>query len=196
MNGQETNAHDDQVSDETLIVDAQKGDQDAFGRLYKRHLDPVYRYIYYRIGNHQDSEDLTDSVFIKAWKAIDKYEVQGTPFLAWLYRIARNVVIDFTRKRKFDQVDIDDQYSLSAVGTLPEDAVANALQMKGVMNALDRLKPIEREIVTLRFLMGMSHQEIAQIVDKKPGTVRVTQLRALKTLKVLLEADGIGRMVG
>ena len=182
---------DDTVTDERLIIDAQDGSQEAFGQLYKRYLDPVYRYIYYRIGNHQDVEDLTDTVFIKAWKAIGKYQLQGVPFLAWLYRIARNVVIDFRRSKKIEQVDIETQYGLPAEGDLPEDTIAKTLKMNGVMEAMQRLDETQREVLVLRFLMGMSHQEVADVLGKQSGAIRVTQLRALKALRAMLLADGI-----
>src|SRR5437899_767046 len=75
-------------------------DPGAFGELYDRFVERVYRYIYFRTGNHPESEDLTEQVFLKAWEAIARYRWQGRPFLAWLYRLAHNAHIDHVRARR------------------------------------------------------------------------------------------------
>jgi RNA polymerase sigma-70 factor (ECF subfamily) len=76
--------------DETILVDrAIEGDEEAFGNLYTLHIDAIYRYVYYRIGNVEDAEDLTEQIFLNAWEALPGYKQQGKPFTSWLYRICR-----------------------------------------------------------------------------------------------------------
>src|SRR5512135_1339680 len=85
-----------------LIARARRGDVQAFGELYEHSLDAIYRYIFYRVGEVAEAEDLTETVFLKAWEALDRYEVRDVPFTAWLYRIAHNVIIDRHRTHKTD----------------------------------------------------------------------------------------------
>ena len=97
-----------EISEHDLISRAQKGDAEAYGDLYEHYLDTIYRYIYYRVHNHQDAEDLTETVFLKAWQSLPNYRIGKTPFVAWIYRIAHNMVIDHHRTRK-ETVPISEQ---------------------------------------------------------------------------------------
>src|SRR5476649_134051 len=90
-----------------LVLRAVKRDSAAFGLLYESHLDRIYRYVFYRVGTPSDSEDLTEIVFLKAWEAIDRYQPRGVPFVAWLYRLAHNLVVDRYRSRR-SSVPLDD----------------------------------------------------------------------------------------
>src|SRR5439155_10717156 len=83
-----------------LVARAVERDAAAFGRLYEAYLDRIFRYVYFRVGSTSDAEDLTEQVFLKAWEAIDRYQPRGTPFTAWLYRLAHNLVIDYYRSRR------------------------------------------------------------------------------------------------
>src|SRR5216684_6449544 len=80
--------------EQRLVSRATRRDSAAFGVLYESHLDRVYRYIYYRVGSTAEAEDLSEQVFLKAWEAIERYEPRGVPFIAWLYRLAHNLVVD------------------------------------------------------------------------------------------------------
>lgn len=171
-------------SDERLIsLCKQHGDADAFALLYDRYVDRIYRYIYYRIGNHDDVEDLTAAVFVKAWRGLDKYHDRGVPFLAWLYRIARNVVVDHHRSIKAEFVDIETQFSLPSDESTPEEHLLHHSQLEFVLKAMGELDAIQQEVLTLRFIMGMSHKETADILDRKTGAIRVIQHRALHALR-------------
>src|ERR1043165_3026034 len=86
--------------DAALIKQAVDGDSEAFGVLYVRYMDAIFRYIYYRVGQDIEAEDLTEEVFIRAWEALPSYQIGQFPFTSWLYRIAHNLVIDHPRKRK------------------------------------------------------------------------------------------------
>ena len=88
----------DRIAD--LVDRASKGSGEAFGQLYQMYVDRIYNYIYYKTGHSVDAEDLTEQVFIKAWEAIRRFRFEGKPFAAWLFKVARNVVIDHYRTRK------------------------------------------------------------------------------------------------
>lgn len=189
MDQPEFNVRYPQKSDNQLIALSKQGDQDAFGDLYIKYIDKIYRYIYYRIHQHTEAEDLTEDVFLKAWKNIDNFEDKGVPFLAWLYRIARNVVIDHTRGSKASFVDIDTQYSLVDGIDGPELQVLRSNSLEQVLSAMTCLDSVQQDVLTLRFLQGLSHKETAEVLDRKVGAVRVMQHRALDALRTVLRAD-------
>lgn len=174
------------LAERELIERAQQGDTGAFGELYVRHLDTIFRYVFYRVGNQQEAEDLTETTFIKAWEAVAGYRIGELPFVAWLYRIARNAVIDSSRKRTVETVDIETQPLASPGNTLEEEVIQGS-HLDQVMAAMARLPEEQQEVVTLRFLSGLSHIETAEIMGKSPESVRVLQFRALKALRLWLQ---------
>lgn len=176
-------------ADEALVARSQAGDAAAFGVLYERFLDKIYRYIFYRVGNHADAEDLTEIVFIKAWKGIGTYQPQGVPFLAWLYRIARNAVIDFRRSNKIEQVDIESQYDLPDGADGTELQVLKRVTVQRLFTALDQLETAQRDVLIFRFLQGLSHKDTAEIMERTPGAIRVLQHRALAALRLKFRSD-------
>ena len=182
------NNADPEQTDESLIRQAQRGDQESFGILYERYLGQIYRYIYYRISSAEDTEDLTESVFIKAWGAIKNYQIQTTPFLAWLYRIAHNSIIDFRRTQKYEFIDIETQYNLPDDQPSMERQLVFSGQWEIVQQALALLDPVQQEVLTLRFWAGLSHEEIAKLLGRQDGAIRVIQYRALKALRQKLDA--------
>src|SRR5437773_11088983 len=172
--------------DASLAVRAGKGDAAAFGALYDRHVGDVYRYVYYRVRNDADAEDLVSDVFMRALKAIPRYEPR-VAFLAWLYRIARNAVIDRARRSRI-QISFEDALAHPNVDQIIEpDATILALSDKeAVRGALAKLTPLQQEVIVLRFVEGYSTQEIATLVGKREGTVRGIQFRALEALRTLI----------
>ena len=108
------------TADIDLLIDgAISGDADDFGRLYDFYVERVYRHIYYRVGNTKDAEDLTQQVFIRAWKAIGRYQITTSPFLAWLMRISHNLVIDYYRSKK-DVTFLDSELVFKDSSSSPE----------------------------------------------------------------------------
>lgn len=174
------------TTDEELILRAQHGDDEAFGDLYERYLGSIYNYIFYRITNEQESEDLTELVFIKAWRALEKYQMTGAPFLAWLYRIARHVVADFHRNKKAKLVSLENHVGLRDGRVAPEDNAAAQGEWERVVQMLNQLPQVQQEVLTLRFLAGLSHDETAAALDRSPQSVRVIQHRALHALRLRL----------
>ncbi len=172
--------------DASLAVRAGKGDAAAFGALYDRHVGAVYRYVYYRVRNDADAEGLVSDVFMRALRAIPRYEPRQA-FLAWLYRIARNAVIDRARRSRV-QISFEDALAHPGADQVVEpDAGLLALSDKEtVRQALTRLTPLQQEIIVLRFVEGYSTEEIASLVGRREGTVRGIQFRALEALRSLI----------
>jgi RNA polymerase sigma-70 factor (ECF subfamily) len=172
--------------DRNLALRAGKGDAAAFGALYDRYVEAVYRYVFYRVRNDADAEDLVSDVFMRALRAIPRYEPR-VAFLAWLYRIARNAVIDRARRSR-TQISFEDALAHPGADQVVEpDATILALSDKeAVRAALAKLTPLQQEVIVLRFVEGYSTHEIADLVGKREGTVRGIQFRALEALRALI----------
>lgn len=175
-----------QDEDAALAIRASRGETAAFGLLYDRHVAAIYRYVYYRVRDDAEAEDITSDVFMRALKAMPRYEPRQA-FLAWLYRIARNAVIDRARKGN-RQVSFEDALEHPGVDKIVEpDAEILAHSDSAVLrDALAKLTPLQQEVVVLRFLEGYSTEEIAGIVGKREGTVRGIQFRAIGALRQLI----------
>jgi RNA polymerase sigma-70 factor (ECF subfamily) len=172
-----------------LVGRAIKRDAAAFGLLYESHLDRIYRYVYYRVGTTGEAEDLTEIVFLKAWEAIDRYQPRGVPFVAWLYRLAHNLVIDTYRSRR-QTIPLDDLTEAEEPGADVIDLVEEKLDAEQVRLALRTLSAEHQQLIVLRFVEGLSHAEVAEITGKSEGAMRVVQYRALQMLAKALQVDG------
>lgn len=171
----------------TLVEYAIAGDTDAFGELYLLHLDAIYRYIYYRVGNANDAEDLAEQVFLNAWEALPCYKRRGIRFSSWLYRIAHNVVVDYHRRQKptvsmpsLEKVDWEDEQPTSL------ERVIEAEEASALATAIAQLPEEQQQVIVLRFIEGLKHTEVARIIGKSEGACRVIQHRALTALNQLL----------
>lgn len=174
------------TEDAALAVQASRGDVSAFGKLYDKHVDSIYRYVYYRVRDDAEAEDLTSDVFMRALKAISRYEPRQA-FLAWLYRIARNAVIDRAR-RGGRQVSFEDALEHPTADQIvePDMEILSRSDSDSLRKALGQLTPLQQEVIVLRFLEGYSTQEIARIVGKREGTIRGIQFRAIGALRQLI----------
>lgn len=172
-------------SESRLVAQAIAGDRDAFGDLYERHVDAIYRYIFYRVGDAGGAEDLTQTVFLKAWEALDRYQPRGIRFTSWLYTIAHNVLVDCHRTRKTTD-PLDDDFCRPSRARKPEDQVSEREQSTILADALARLESLHQEVLTLRFINGLSHAETAKIMGRSEGALRVLQYRALAALRLFL----------
>ena len=163
------------------------GDADAFGALYERHLDAIFRYVYYRVGDTREAEDLTEQVFLRAWEAIPRYRQRSTPFTSWLYRIAHNAVVDFHRDRKWT-VPVPSHELFEIRGERPSSVqqVIAAEEAARLASAIGQLPEEQQQVVVLRFVEGLGHAEVARVLGKSPGACRVIQHRALAALGRLL----------
>lgn len=172
---------------EELIDKAIKGDGDAFGRLYDMHVDRVYRHIRYRVASDTDAQDLTQQVFIKAWDAIGRYKRTSSPFLGWLFRISHNLVVDFFRSRK-PEVEIDFDISADTEYN-PEHIAESRWNQQYIRQAIRHLKSDQQQVILMRFIEDFSYSEIAAVMGKSEGAIRVIQHRGLTKLKTILEND-------
>jgi len=188
----------DDAAIEELVAAAKAGDAEAFGRLFDHFHEPVHRYVAARVRRPSDAEDLAQTVFVKALEALPRYEQRGIPFGGWLFRLARNVVIDHIRTHR-EHVDIDELLERPGKEAGPEDQVVARDQMDTVAAALAELTDEQRDSIALRFFAGLSAREAAVVMGKQEGTVRGVQFRAIAALRrrLGLEAtDDAGASVG
>ena len=176
-----------QEEESRLVRRAKEGDADAFARLYDAYIERVYRFVHYRVGERQLAEDLSADTFLKAWEHLDRYEERGLPFGAWLFRIARNTVIDHYRTRK-EQVQLDDVAYELEDPEAPDvvEAVGTQLAAERVIGALDALTDAQRDVLVLKFIEGMSTATVAEVMDNRPGAIRALQMRALQALQTIM----------
>ncbi|HYY89581.1 MAG TPA: sigma-70 family RNA polymerase sigma factor [Chloroflexota bacterium] len=165
-------------------------DADAFGELYDRFVDRVYRYLYFRTGNHPEAEDLTEQVFLKAWEAIGRYRWQGRPFLAWLYRLAHNAHIDHVRSHKPTTSLSNDERPLDLPSPAAEADLARSLDTEVLARAVAQLTPEQQQVIVMKFLDGCDNEQIALAMDKREGAIRALQMRALMSLRRVLQSQG------
>ena len=178
-----------QCNEEALVRRAADGDAEAFGDLYVRHLEQIYRYVFYKIGDEGKAEDLTEEVFLSAWEAIDEYEPQGHPFSSWLYRIAHNAVVDHYRTEK-DESPLDSvAFTPAADGLGPEETLLKKRELSRLVRGVARLSDEKQELIILRFVEGLPHAQVAEILNKTEGACRVMQHRALAELSDILGSD-------
>lgn len=175
-----------------LIQKAVSGDANAFAGLYDAYVDETYRFIFYRVSDEQTAEDLTSQVFLKAWDNLPGYEIRGLPFRAWLFQIARNTVIDHYRTHK-ETVPLEPD-----VLTKPDPAanvtreVEKRLEGEWLRAMLEHLTDDQREVLTLKFIHGLSTKEVAAFMGKRQGAIRALQMRGLQTLADMIETDDLG----
>lgn len=178
----------------TLVECAIAGDTDAFGRLYLLHLDAIYRYIYFRVGDVHEAEDLTEQVFVRAWEALPRYQARTSPFSSWLYRIAHNLIVDYHRRRHIQPVPLLEEQGHESREAVAEAAaleqVIRAEEMHALAQAVAQLTEAQQQVLVLRFVEGLSHDKIARIVNKSQQACRVIQHRALIALNRILQAGG------
>lgn len=184
------NRSEGQASDEyELVQRAIQHDAEAFGKLYDMNVDRVYRHIYYQVGNEEDAQDLTQQVFLKAWQAIHRYKKTASPFIAWLMTISRNLVVDFYRTRK-DKANIEAEVLADHSAPGPEQAAEGSFEQERLRKAILKLGGDEQQVVILRFIEGFEFAEIASLLKKKEGNIRVILHRALVKLHDILEKEG------
>lgn len=166
---------------------AKLGDINSFGRLYDVLVDRLYRYVYFRVGSKSEAEDLTEEIFLKIWEGLKRYnEEEKVPFEAWVFRIARNRVIDYYRTKRH-ATSIDEAFEIEDDDPLPDEEVERNLTMEDVLRGIRMLRDSYQEIIILKFIEDKENQEISRIINKPVEHVRVLQSRAIKALKKILD---------
>ena len=175
--------------DKFLVSGASAGDEEAFAELYDKYVDSIFRFIMFRVPRREEAQDLTSETFLKAWQYIADEEKEIENFRPLIYRIARNLTIDYYRKKDKEvlalgdeqwEAIIDESVNLKEKSFLQDD-------LRTVKKALLRAGEEQRELITMRFMQDLRIDEIAQILNKKSGTIRVALHRAIKDLKNILK---------
>ena len=174
-----------QDEEESLVRRAQEQDSEAFTKLYEKHFTEVYRYVALRIGDRIEAEDVTQQVFVNALQSIGNYKWRGVPFAAWLYRIARNLIIDRSRKLARERVMPLDETMVQADAD-PALFVEQKLSMEQLSIAIKRLTAAQREVIALRFASGLSTAEVAKTMGKSEGAVKALQHSGVVALRKIL----------
>ena len=156
-----------------------------FAELYRSHLRDVYSYSYYRVGNHHDAEDLTEQAFLQAYRHFERArrESNGRPLRPWLIRIAHNLAANFYRDRsRKPQTSLDDAGIVPATHDT-EDLVEGREELEEVLAGVAKLPDDRREVLILRFALGMDNREIARALGRSEGATKVLIHRAIRQLE-------------
>ncbi|HEX2626733.1 MAG TPA: sigma-70 family RNA polymerase sigma factor, partial [Candidatus Limnocylindrales bacterium] len=162
------------MDDETLdrlVTEAKRGDREAFGRIFDAYAAPIHRFIASRVFSPSDAEDLTQLVFVKALEALPRYESRGIPFGGWLFRLARNAIIDQVRTHK-DNLPLLAAVARETDEAGPEQRAALSEDLDRLAEALKELTDDQREVIELRFFAGLSVLEASLVMGRQEGTIR------------------------
>lgn len=188
------------LEDAEWVVKAQSGDTRAFDQLVTKHRGKVYAMIVNMVKNDAEAWDLSQEAFVKAWKALPKFEARAR-FTTWLFRISHNVVYDWMRKRHiesegelndelFDAGRIDSSAATAPQQSKrPDEAMVQSELRKEIQDALDKLSPEHLEVILLREVQGMDYKEIAKITENSMGTVMSRIFYARKKLQTYLKPE-------
>lgn len=172
-----------------LLRLAKSGDTDAYGQLYELYFTPIFRYIYFRVKDKEETNDLIQIVFLKVFSALPGFKEQQKSPLAYFFTVARNTIIDHWRSKK--EVKID---NFEVVAEKMTDNSKNPLKIfeeKENQNlihcAMQQLTNIQQEVITLKFINDLTNKEIAELLEKTEEAVRQLQSRAIKSLRIILK---------
>ncbi len=175
------------VQTSSLLERATQADPAALSALYDQYVGKIYAYIYHRTGQVELAEDLTGQVFMRMLEAVRSGRPWRTSFSGWLYRIAHNLVIDHYRRRgRASFVELEDANPVST-DVEPFNAIQARLDSERLQAALNRLTEEQAEVITLRFLQGLSIAEVAQIMNKTEGAIKALQYRAVLALRRVMQ---------
>lgn len=177
-----------------LIAAAQAGDRAALNELLIDHWQPIFHFISYKVGNQHDAQDLAQETFMRAFRALPRYQERNATFRTYLGRIALNVIADHWRRlgRKPQTVDVADYRGLlEDPSDKPEDRAVKNERHHEVAAALAKLPEEQRQVVEMRLLAGLSVQETAEKMRKTEGSVKMLQQRALVNLRKHLQNSAI-----
>lgn len=170
-----------------LVSAAQAGDTDAFGELYDRYVDTIYRYVLFRVGDAALAEDVTSETFLRALRRIGSVSYQGRDVGAWFVTIARNLVLDHIKSSRYRlEVPTAELADNNEVQHGPEQEVLASATSDELLRCVGQLNPDQRECIVLRFLQGLSVAETAALMRRNEGAIKALQHRAIRRLARLL----------
>jgi len=180
------------LKEKVILHEVKKGDSQAFVWLYDQYASQVYRFILLKTNSVPDSEDLTSEVFFRFWKQVNASETKVTNPRAFLYQIARNLVVDHYRQKPKAELIVSQkeekilENTLADNTNLSQQAALNS-EVKQIRQAISKIKPQYQDLVIWHYLDDFSVKEIASILDKPENTIRVQLHRALKALKSVIK---------
>lgn len=173
--------------DDAQLVWAARRDLAAFGALYRRHVAPIYRYLYSRVGNAADAQDLTAQVFLEALQGLDRYRERGS-FRAWLFTIAHHRAADHHRRQR-PELALDEARDAAAGGEAPLARLVHEEALQRLAALVDQLDADKQEMLRLRFSGGLTYREIGQVVGRSEAAVKMAIHRLVRHLEAEWEED-------
>ena len=172
---------------------ARTGDPEAVGWLYEHYFDRIYKYIYLKVGNPTEAEDITEQVFLKMIEAIGKFQWQGSTFASWLYRIAHNQVVDTLRQHsRRPQTPLEPLGdTLASEGGDPHHYAEWSDLRDHLQEAITQLTDLQAQVIILKFGAQLSNAEVATILDRTEGAVKALQYSALQNLQKQMKLKDI-----
>lgn len=187
----DSDAHEDQMA-EAVLIERAKLDPNAFSDLYERYVDRIYAYVYYRTGDARDAEDLTARVFYRALAHLPEFNQTGAPFVAWLYRIAHNLVANWHRDRtRHPELPLDMWLQSPQPEGAPHSEVERAEAETKLLEAIRALPSDRQQLLLLKFVDGLSNLEIGKILGRSEGAIKSLYHRTLLALREEMEKRGI-----
>jgi RNA polymerase sigma-70 factor (ECF subfamily) len=170
------------ATDSELVAQA-KEDPAAFGALYERYVTKIYNYIYYRVGNHQDAEDLTSRTFFRALRYIGSYEDRGAPLSAWFYRIAHNLVANWHRDQGRHPIVSLEAAAVDDSPDSPETVAIDTEEREQLLDVVRRLPVDRQKLLVLKFTQKMPNAEIGAVMERTEGAIKSLYHRTLIALR-------------
>lgn len=175
--------HDEiEVQDSELIAQAKRGDQAAYGTLYERYVDPIFRYVRSRVGDDHTAEDITEAVFLRSFESLGSYREKGLRYSSFLYQVARNLLVDHYRNSE-DLLSLESAEHAALESRSTDEEIILREQAARLRHAMEQLPDEYQEIIRLRVLMELPTAEAATWMERSEGATRVLLHRALKALK-------------
>ena len=173
---------------DAMLVQFAKEDPEAFGELYERYVTKIYNYIYYRVGDQEEAEDLTARTFFRALRKIGSYEERGLPFSAWLYRIALNLVANWHRSQsRRKSVQLDELITATSDVSSPSTLVEKQEDREALLDVISELPEDRQQLLILKFVERMPNAQIGQVMGRSESSIKSLYHRTLKTLRSSLQ---------
>jgi RNA polymerase sigma-70 factor (ECF subfamily) len=171
-----------------LIERAKASERAAWDEIFDRHYQQVFVFVFCRVGDRMETEDLVADVFVEAWRGVRRFQYRGVPLIAWLYRIAHNLTADFLKKRNRAQTQtLEDGWS-----GIPhnEDEAEQVATWQAVNSAFRRLTEEQQAVLVCRFFEGLTLAETAVVLGKKENAIKALEFRALRSVRKILDGQG------
>jgi len=177
---------------DAALVQLAKDNPEAFGELYERYVTKIYNYIYYRVGDQEEAEDLTARTFFRALRKIGSYEERGLPFSAWLYRIAHNLVANWHRSQsRRKSVQLDELIAATSDGASPSSLIERQEARETLLEVIQELPEDRQQLLILKFVERMPNAQIGKVMGRSESSIKSLYHRTLKTLRSDLQERGL-----